>query len=87
MAVDFALANLPAVEALVDVSSRSEYVAQLATGSSNPDMPAKLDAYAKAHLTPESRKTVDQAITIINTRIKAEPRIKKGIAQWLDAKP
>jgi aminopeptidase N len=87
MAVDFALANLPAVEALVDVSSRSEYVAQLGSGSSNADMPAKLDAYAKAHLTVESRKPVDQAIVSINTRIKSELRIKKGVADWLDAKP
>ena len=86
MAVDFALANLKAVEALVDVSSRSEYVAQLGRGSSDPTMPAKLDAYAKEHLTADSRKVVDQAIVTINTRIKSEPRIKAGIGQWLDKK-
>jgi aminopeptidase N len=83
-AVDFALANLDNVLALVDVASRSEYVAQLAGGSEDPAMPAKLDAYAKKHLTADSRKTVDQAITAINTRIKTRPRIKSEIRAWLD---
>jgi aminopeptidase N len=86
MAVDFALAHLDQVLNLVDVSSRSEYIAQLAGDSDDPAMPAKLDAYAKQHLTPESRKTVDQAINTINTRIKTRPRIKAGYAEWLDTK-
>jgi aminopeptidase N len=83
MAVDFALANLKAVENLVDVSSRSEYVGNLAGSSRDPAMPAKLDAYAKTYLTPESRKTVDQTIASIKTRLATEPRIKAGITEWL----
>ena len=86
MAVDFALAHLDQVLNLVDVSSRSEYIAQLADGSDDPAMPAKLEAYAKQYLTPASRKTVDQAINTINTRIKTQPRIKAGVALWLDSK-
>jgi aminopeptidase N len=83
MAVDFALAHLKAVEGLVDVSSRSEYIGNLAGSSRDANMPAKLDAYAKAHLTPESRKTVDQTIASIKTRLATEPRIKAGITEWL----
>jgi aminopeptidase N len=86
LAVDFTLANLAKVEALVDVSSRSEYVAQLATGSEDAAMPAKLDAYATRHLTAESRKPVDQAITTIQTRLKTRPRVKAEIGEWLDQK-
>ncbi len=86
LAVDFALANLAKVEAFVDVASRSEYVAQLAGGSEDPAMPAKLDAYAKKYLTAESRKPVDQAITSIQTRLKTRPRVKAQIGEWLDAK-
>jgi aminopeptidase N len=86
MTVDFALSHLDAVLALVDVASRSEYLAQLGGGSDDPAMPAKLDAYAKKYLTPASRKTVDQAINAINTRIKIQPRVKTGIGTWLDAK-
>jgi hypothetical protein len=87
MAVDFALANKAAVLALVDVSSRSEYIAQLGSGSEDPRMSAKLDAYAKSDLTPESRKSVDEAIAAINTRQKTLPRVKAGVAKWLDRKP
>ena len=86
MAVDFALANKTAVLALVDVSSRSEYIAGLAYGSEDPAMAAKLDAYAKSDLTPESRKTVDEAIAAINTRLLTRPRVKAGVAKWLDGK-
>ena len=84
LAVDFTLANLDKVLALVDVASRSEYVAQLATGSDDPAMPGKLDAYAKQYLTPDSRKPIDTAIGIIENRIKARPRIKAQIGEWLD---
>jgi aminopeptidase N len=83
MAVDFALANLKAVEELVDASSRSEYVGSLAGDSIDPAMPAKLDAYAKANLTPESRKPLDGVIARIKTRIADMPRIKAGITEWL----
>ena len=86
LAVDFALANLDKVQALVDVASRSEYVAQLATGSENPAMPAKLDAYAKQYLTPDSRKPVDTAINVVKNRIKTRPRIKAEIGAWLDGR-
>jgi ERAP1-like C-terminal domain len=84
MTVDFALENLDAVLRLVDVASRSEYIAELARGSDDAAMPAKLDAYAKKYLTPESRKTIDQSINAINTRIKTSPIVKAGIATWLD---
>ena len=78
LAVDFALANRAKVVGLVDASSRSEFIAGLGRGSSNPAMVGKLDADAKANLTADARKPVDQAINAINTRIKAEPRIKRG---------
>jgi aminopeptidase N len=86
MAADFALANRKSVLALVDVSSQSEYIGGLAYGSEDPAMPAKLEKYAAEHLTPDSRKRVDEAITAINTRLKTLPRVKAGIAKWLDSK-
>jgi aminopeptidase N len=86
LAVDFALANREAVEALVDVSSRSEFIPSLGNGSNDPAMIDKLNAYAKAYLTPESRKPVDQAIVSIETRIKTQPRVRSEVSAWLDAK-
>ncbi len=86
LAVDFALANRAAVEALVDVSSTSEFIPGLANGSSDPAMVAKLTTYAEAHLKPESRKPVEQTIVAIQTRITSQPRIRSEVSNWLDAK-
>ncbi len=84
-AFDFALANLAKVETLVDFASRSEFLANLGSGSDDPAMVKKLDDYAKAHLNADSRKPVDQAIVRIKTRLANEGRIKAGVAAWLDA--
>lgn len=86
LAVDFALANREAVEALVDVSSTSEFIPGLGNGSSDPAMVGKLNSYAAAHLKPESRKPVEQAIVAIQTRITSQPRIRSEVNSWLDAK-
>jgi aminopeptidase N len=84
-AFDFALANLAKVETLVDLASRSEFLAGLGGGSDDPAMVQKLDDYAKAKLNADSRKPVDQAIVRIKTRLANEARIKAGTAAWLDA--
>ena len=86
LTVDFALANRKAVEALVDVSSTSEFIPGLGNGSADPAMVGKLNAYAAAHLKPESRKPVEQAIVAIQTRITSQPRIRSEVNDWLDAK-
>jgi aminopeptidase N len=83
LTVDFSIANRMKVESLVDVSSRSEYIAGLAARSRDPAMIGKLEAYAKAYLTPQSRKPIDQAIVALNTRLASEPRIKIGVKEWL----
>src|SRR3546814_14099099 len=64
---------------LVDTSSRSRYVARLAEGSRNVAMPSKLEAYAQQHLTPQSRKPIDQAIAKLQERIETRERIKSGV--------
>lgn len=86
LAVDFALANRAAVEALVDVASKSEFIPGLASRSSDPAMVGKLKAYAAAHLKPESRKPLEQVIVAIQTRITSQPRIQSEVNSWLDAK-
>ncbi len=86
LAVDFALANREAVEALVDVSSKSEFIPALGNGSSDPAMIAKLNAYANAYLKAESRKPVEQAVVAIETRLKSQPRIRTEVSTWLDTK-
>ena len=56
LAFDFALANRERVEALVDASSRSRYLAALGAGSSDPAMIDKLDPICRApHDRPVAR--------------------------------
>jgi aminopeptidase N len=86
LATDFALANLDAVIELVSVASQSEFIGELASESADPAMPGKLDAYAKAKLTPANRNSVDKAIVNIENRIRTRPKTRAAMAKWLDGK-
>jgi aminopeptidase N len=85
LAFDFALAHREQVEALVDASSRSRYLAGLAGGSSDPAMPGKLEAYATRYLTPQSRRPADRAIAAIRDRIRVRTERLPEITRWLEA--
>jgi aminopeptidase N len=83
MAFDFALANLAKINERVDASSRSRYVARLASGSSDPAMVNKLSAYAEANLAPSSRGDVEAAIAAIKDRIQVNAARLPEIDAWL----
>lgn len=85
-AVDFVLANRQKYEALIDVSARSQALARLGGNSADLAMADKLNAYADAYLTPESRKVIDRSIAAIRTRAVTWARLKPDIMAWLDAK-
>jgi aminopeptidase N len=86
LAFDFAIANQARVEQLVDASSRSRFIARLGAGSADPAMIAKLDAYAGAHMTPQSRGAVDQAIASIRDRVRVRTDRLPDITRWLEAR-
>ncbi|HEX8623321.1 MAG TPA: M1 family metallopeptidase [Allosphingosinicella sp.] len=86
LAYDFAFRNRAKVEALVDISSRSRYLAGLAGESSDPAMIAKLEDYAKRHLSPQSRGRVDVAIASIRDRVRVRSTRLPDITRWLERK-
>lgn len=86
LAVDWALAHRSDYEALVDVSARSVAIARLGQGAADPAVAAKLDGYASAHLTPESRKVVDRAIAAIKARAETRARLKPAVLDWFAKK-
>jgi aminopeptidase N len=86
LAFDFAVANHGRVEQLVDASSRSRFVARLGAGSADPAMIAKLNAYAEAHMTAQSRGAVDQAIASIRDRVRVRTDRLPDITRWLEAR-
>ncbi|WP_336962273.1 M1 family metallopeptidase [Sphingobium aquiterrae] len=83
MALDFVLAHLPQYEAMIDVSARSQAVGRIASASADPATIARLEAYAKEHLTPESRAVIDRTISSIQTRIETRTRLKPELQAWL----
>ncbi|HEX9954026.1 MAG TPA: M1 family metallopeptidase [Allosphingosinicella sp.] len=86
LAFDFALRNREKVEALVDTSSRSRYIAGLGAGSADPAMVERIEAFATRYLTPESRRPADQAIGSIRERVRVRTTRLPDITRWFEAK-
>ncbi|HYJ83309.1 MAG TPA: M1 family metallopeptidase [Allosphingosinicella sp.] len=86
LAFDFAVRNREKVEGLVDISSRSRYLAGLGGGSADPAMVAKLEDYATRYMTPQSRGRIDVAIASIRDRVKVRTTRLPDISRWLEAK-
>ncbi|HEX2763541.1 MAG TPA: M1 family metallopeptidase [Allosphingosinicella sp.] len=86
LAFDFAVRNREKVEALVDTSSRSRYIAGLGAGSADPAMIGKLEDFATRYLTPQSRGRADVAIAAVRDRIRVRTTRLPDISRWLEAK-
>jgi aminopeptidase N len=86
LAYDFAIRNREKVEGLVDISSRSRFLAGLGGGSADPAMVAKLEDFATRYMTPQSRGRVDVAIASIRDRVRVRTTRLPDITRWLEAK-
>ncbi|HYI39514.1 MAG TPA: M1 family metallopeptidase [Allosphingosinicella sp.] len=86
LAFDYAIRNREKVEGLVDISSRSRFLAGLGGGSADPAMVAKLEDFAKRTMTPQSRGRVDVAIAAIQDRVRVRTTRLPDITRWLEAK-
>ncbi|HEX8514344.1 MAG TPA: M1 family metallopeptidase, partial [Allosphingosinicella sp.] len=86
LAYDFAIRNREKVEGLVDISSRSRFIAGLGGGSADPAMIAKLEDFATRYMTPQSRGRVDVAIASIRDRIRVRTTRLPDITKWIEAK-
>ena len=85
LAFDYALQNRAAIEALVDASSRSRFLAGLASRSADPAMIDKLSGYADAHMTAQSRAPADRAIASIRDRVRVRRERLPDITRWFEA--
>ncbi|MEA3052299.1 MAG: hypothetical protein QOG72_1202 [Sphingomonadales bacterium] len=86
LAYDFAARNREKVEGLVDISSRSRFLAGLGGGSADPAMVGKLEQYATRYMTPQSRGRVDVAIASIRDRVRVRTTRLPDITRWLEGK-
>ena len=85
LALDFALAHHDEVMKLVDVSSRSQFIARLAGGSDKLETVNKLQAYAQKYLAPADRGAIEETIVQIRTRLDRQPRIRREATAWVMA--
>lgn len=85
MTFDFVMANLPAVNAKVDATSRSRYFPGLIAGANDLAIVDKLNAYAKEHLDPSSRGEMERIISGIKTRLKIREERAPAMKAWVDA--
>jgi aminopeptidase N len=83
-AFDFAIANLPKVNTLVESSSRAGYFPGLASGALNTAMADKLKAYAEANLPATARSQTNTAISRIQYRATVIRDRMPEIDAWLD---
>lgn len=86
MAFDFAVANLDMVNSLLETSTRAGFVAALGTGSIDPAMPGKIQAYAEKNLPETSRGGVKRALTAIAIRKQAVERLTPAVTAWVAPK-
>ena len=85
LAFDFALANRARVEALVDASGLTGYIAGLAAASRDPAMIGKLERFRDSS-PPDERRGIERRIAQIRERLASEPRLASEIGAWLAAR-
>jgi aminopeptidase N len=86
MAFDWAAARKDAVNALVDVSSRSEFIVDLADGGDELALANRVQSYAMANLAPDARATAMRNIGIIKYRADRKAKLGPAIGRWARGK-
>jgi aminopeptidase N len=85
MAFDFAVANMELVNGLLEASTRAAFIPSLGTGSNDPAMPGKIQAYAEKNQPEAARGGAKRAIATIAVRRAVADRLRSGVANWAGA--
>jgi aminopeptidase N len=85
MTYDWMLANQAAVDAMLDDSSRWDFVMRIVGASTDPAMVGKLEALRAAR-PEEGRGPVDRALVSLKQRLATYPRTREQLAAWLAAR-
>ncbi|MEN2786111.1 M1 family metallopeptidase [Sphingomonas qilianensis] len=81
-AFDFAAANVKMVDTFNEQSSRPRYIVGLAAGSNDAGMPAKIRAFAAAHLAAPSREGATRTINAVEVRKATMERLRPAVLRW-----
>jgi aminopeptidase N len=85
-AFDWAVLNREKVNALLEESSRSEFIVGLAAGSSALATATRVTSYAAAHLSPLSRAPAEQSVSLIKYRAGRRAKQGAALAAWANSK-
>jgi aminopeptidase N len=85
-AYDFIVAHRAQVDPMIEPTSRTSFFANVATGSADPGMPAKLTAFA-ATAPASARGEVDKAVAAIRFRQEVASKRLPEADRWLVAHP
>ena len=85
LAFDFAVDHYDAISRRVDASTATRYYPRLAYGSLDPEMPAKLRAFAERRIAANARQEVETAVANIEYRRDLKARRLPEITRWLEA--
>jgi aminopeptidase N len=85
LAYEFAMANRQRVEDLVDDSGQTEYFADLAGSSTDPEMVGKLQQLRDSSAA-DQRRPVERALLALQDRLTAYPRMRQQARAWLAAR-
>ncbi len=83
MAFDFAVAHRERVNEVLDTTSLRRYYAGLGSGSLDPAMIGKINAYAEAHIARSSRRAAETAVANIKYRLMIRNERLPAIDAWL----
>jgi aminopeptidase N len=85
MAFEFALANEPRVLAMIETSSRWNYIPDLARPSADAELAKRLRAYADRAIPAEARKGAEEAIAEIERRARSYTHSRPQLEAWVKA--
>jgi aminopeptidase N len=85
MTYDWVLENQAAVDAMLDDSSRWDFVMTVVGASTDPAMVAKLEALREAR-PEEGRGPVDRALVSLKQRLATYPRTREQVGAWQAAR-
>jgi aminopeptidase N len=86
MAFDWAVMHKAEVNAILEESSKSEFIVGLADGGSNLALANRVTAYANANLPAQSRAPARQAVGLITYRAGRKAVQGSGIGIWARSK-
>ncbi len=86
MAFDWAVAHKTDVNAILESSSKSEFIVGLADGGNSIALANRVTAYANANLPAQSRAPARQAVSLITYRAGRKAVQAPGIGLWARSK-